>query len=113
MSPTMPHRSSLDNPGSDTPEASPSNFREQARMQASTASACLRKLSDCVNSVSKHHADSRSIIVSALFLRDSAAYFHSSLARFAAFYILTLTSTGLVPQITPAVGTSPPILRFP
>src|ERR1700693_4076890 len=35
-------------------------------MQASTASACLRKLSDWVNSVSKHHAVSRSIMLFAL-----------------------------------------------
>ena len=44
-------------------------------MQASTASACLRKLSDRVNSVSKHHAVSRSIMLFALFLRDFAASF--------------------------------------
>src|ERR1700758_539146 len=33
-------------------------------MHASTASACFRKLSDWVNSVSKPHADSRSFMVS-------------------------------------------------
>src|SRR5277367_1923229 len=32
-------------------------------MQASTDKACFRKLSDWVNSVSKHHADSRSIVI--------------------------------------------------
>src|ERR1700722_10297362 len=37
----------------------PPHLRPQARMQASTASACLRKLSDCVNSVSRSHAASR------------------------------------------------------
>src|ERR1039457_2521233 len=74
MSPTMPHKSSSDSPSSDNaelPEPS-ANFREHARMQASTASACLRKLSDWVNSVSKHHAVSRSIMLFALFLRDLA-----------------------------------------
>src|SRR5271170_6299961 len=110
----MPHRSSSDNPSSDDPNSDnpefpepAANFREQARMQASTASACLRKLSDCVNSVSKHHADSRSIMLSALFLRDFTASFCFSPARFAALSILTLTSTGLVPQISPAVETFP------
>src|SRR5580658_5757239 len=69
MSPTMPHRSSSDSPSADASELpeSPANLREQARMQASTASACLRKLSDWVNSVSKHHADSRSIMLFNLF----------------------------------------------
>src|SRR5580704_3417912 len=32
-------------------------------MQASTDRACFRKLSDWVNSVSKHHAVSRSIVI--------------------------------------------------
>jgi hypothetical protein len=36
-------------------------------MQASTAKACLRKLSDWVNSVSKHHAEERSFMDSYLF----------------------------------------------
>src|SRR5205807_6851133 len=36
-------------------------------MQASTARACLRKLSDCVNSVSKHQAEARSFMGSYLF----------------------------------------------
>src|ERR1700684_377318 len=89
-------------------------------MQASTARACLRRLSEGVNSVSKHHADSRSIIVffpvsafSSLFLRNSPASFRFSPARFTALCILTLTSTGLVPQIRPAVGTSPSKIQVP
>src|SRR5579863_5737341 len=49
MSPTTPQRFSS------SAEPLP-NLREQARMQASTASACLRRLSDWVNSVSKLHA---------------------------------------------------------
>src|SRR6266852_7390142 len=56
MRPTTPHLSS----------SSP-DFRAYARMQASTASACLRRLSDWVNSVSKPHAESRSFMVSYLF----------------------------------------------
>src|SRR3989442_15738865 len=56
MRPTTPHLSS----------SSP-DFRAYARMQASTASACLRKLSDWANSVSKPHAESRSFMVSYLF----------------------------------------------
>src|SRR5207253_11350833 len=56
MRPTSPHLSS----------SSP-DFRAYARMQASNASACLRKLSDLVNSVSKPHADARSFMVSYLF----------------------------------------------
>src|SRR6266567_3959719 len=35
------------------------NLRAKAVMQASTAFACFRKLSDWVNSVSNSHADSR------------------------------------------------------
>ncbi len=57
-------------------------------MQASTASACLRKLSDWVNSVSKHHADSRSIIAFALFIAGFGRVlpvFAGKLARFYAF----------------------------
>jgi transcriptional regulator with XRE-family HTH domain len=43
----------------------------------------------------------------ALFLRGFAALFCFSRLKSSAFYILTLTSTGLVPQIEPAVGISP------
>src|ERR1017187_2700875 len=52
MRPTKPQRSS----------SSP-NLGAYARRQASTESACLRRLSDRVNSVSKHHASSRVIAV--------------------------------------------------
>src|SRR5258708_5455756 len=57
MRPTTPQRLSA------SAEPSP-NLREHARIQASTARACLRKLSDWVNSVSKQYADSRFIISS-------------------------------------------------
>src|ERR1035441_9068151 len=50
----MPHRFSSS--GEPFP-----HLREQARRHASTASACLRKLSDWVNSVSKHQASERII----------------------------------------------------
>src|ERR1700683_132028 len=110
----MPHKSSSDNPNSESPGfAESANFREQARMQASTASACLRKLSDWVNSVSKHHALSRTIMLSALFLRVLRRSLWFSPPEFTALCILTLTSTGLVPQIVPAAGTSPPIVLVP
>src|ERR1700683_2589007 len=115
MSPTIPHKSSWDNLNSAAiaaPELDP-NFREQARMQASTDSACLRKLSDWVNSVSKHHALSRSIMFSSLFLRVIHRSLCFSPPQFTASCILTLTSTGLVPQIVTAVGTSPPIVLVP
>src|ERR1700686_3286718 len=106
----MPQRSSSDSPSADASEfpEPATNFLEQARMQASTASACLRKLSDCVNSVSKHHADSRSIMLLPCLLVFFAVYLWFSPARFAASCILTLTSTGYVPQIVSAFGTSPP-----
>src|SRR5277367_6756451 len=55
----MPHRFSSCWESS----AEPPNLREQLRMQASTASACLRRLSDWVNSVSKLHACSLSTIL--------------------------------------------------
>src|SRR6266853_154493 len=105
----MPQRSSSDSPSADAPELPDpaANLWEHALMQASTASACLRKLSDCVNSVSKHHADSRSIMLLPCLLRDFAVYFWFSPARLTASCILTLTSTGYVPQIVSAVGTSP------
>src|SRR5215475_12430364 len=44
-------------------------------MHASTASACLRKLSDWVNSFSKPHAADRSFIRSSLFFRVFAVSF--------------------------------------
>src|ERR1700683_3086413 len=110
----MPHKSSSDNPNSESPGfAESANFREQARMQASTASACLRKLSDWVNSVSKHHALSRTIMLSALFLRVLRRSLWFSPPKSTPSCILTLTSTGLVPQIVPAAGTSPPIVLVP
>src|SRR5947207_11934346 len=46
---------------------SPPSLRAYARMQASTASMCLRRLSDWVYSHSKLHADSRFIMVLFLF----------------------------------------------
>src|SRR5712691_13530245 len=107
----MPQTSSSESPSTDASGfADPAaNLREQALMHASTASACLRKLSDCVNSVSKHHADSRSIMLLPCLKRDFAVYFWFSPARFTALCILTLTSTCYVPQIVSAVGISPPI----
>src|SRR5580700_7605535 len=110
----MPHRSSSDNPSSDAPELpEPApNFPAQARMQASTASACLRRLSDWVNSVSKHHAALRSIMPLPCPLRVLAASLFFLPPSSTASCILTLTSTGLVPQIVPAAGTSPPHVRF-
>ena len=62
--------------------------------------------------VSKHHAVSRSIMVFACFLRVFDLSFWFSPAKFAGFFILTLTSTGWMPQIDQAVGTSPPIGSF-
>src|ERR1700726_3939383 len=85
------------------------NLCEQARIHASTASACLRKLSDWVNSVSKHHADSRSIMLLAYLQQDFAGSFWFSPVTFTASCILLLTSIDLVPQIVTAVGTSPPV----
>src|SRR5271169_2696620 len=98
MSPTIPHRSSSDNPSSDAPELPEpaANLPAQARIHASTASACLRKLSDWVNSVSKHHAASRLIMLLPCPLRVLAAQLWFSPLRFRALCILTLTSTGLV-----------------
>jgi hypothetical protein len=55
-------------------------------MHASTASACLRKLSDWVNSVSKPQAASRSFMVSYLFslgFRPFAFGFFTGFSRFA------------------------------
>src|ERR1700684_4613662 len=52
-------------------------------------------------------------MLSALFLRDFTASFWFSPPEFTALCILTLTSTGLVPQIVPAAGTSPPIVLVP
>src|SRR5882762_10769745 len=74
-------------------------------MHASTASACLRRLSDWVNSVSKHHAAARSFMLSYLFspgLRWFVLVFMGSSGPFHAR--MSLTSTGLIPQITLHVG---------
>src|ERR1019366_3748976 len=92
MSPTMPHKSSSDSPGSDNaefPEPS-ANLREHARMQASTASAFLRKLSDWVNSVSKHHAVSRSIMLFALSSAGFRRFAPAFASKFRGFLHFTL-----------------------
>jgi transcriptional regulator with XRE-family HTH domain len=51
-------------------------------------------------------------MLSPYLLRDFAGYLRFSPMRYTAFRILTLTSTGLVPQIVSAVGTRPSKFRF-
>ena len=63
-------------------------------MHASTASACLRKLSDWVNSVSKHHASARSI---PRFSSILAAILSSPLStRSATFSVLSIVILNLL-----------------
>ena len=75
-------------------------------MQASTAKACLRRLSDWVNPVSKHHAWLRSLIA----YRQSVGILKVSyLAKEKKIIVerkIRLTSTGMLPQITQSIGTT-------
>src|SRR5579872_369651 len=66
MSPTTLHKF----PASGDPSP---YLREQARMQASTASACLRRLSDCVNSVRSCQAASL-LGISFIFILPTSPY---------------------------------------
>ena len=83
------------------------NFLAHARMQASTASACLRKLSDWVNSVSSSHACSRVWMVPSLkvqglrvkqcYIVRSTAGSHramSELAKWDNFYVIVGSAAG-------------------
>src|SRR5437870_2179767 len=76
-------------------------------MHASTTRACLRRLWDWVNSVSKHHAAFLSIMfshrVSPGFRRLVPVFYGSGLANHPR---ICLTSTGMVPQITHEIGTT-------
>src|SRR5579885_2003312 len=69
-------------------------------MQASTASACLRKLSDWVNSVSKPQAASRSFMIFPGFSDFRCACYTAihDFVMFAARFCLTFTA--LIQQIT-------------
>src|SRR3981189_1141026 len=77
-------------------------------MHASTASGCLRKLSDWVNSVSKHHAAFRSIMFSC-FLRLLTCLIHFlRKALGVSFHFILDIHRGCASDYASGFGTSPP-----
>src|SRR5215469_2467063 len=78
-------------------------------MHASTARACLRRLSDWVNSVSKHQADSWLFMISSGFVRVASIYGFCFEGNALFTTRIPLTSTGMLSHIEPATPYLPTV----